>query len=144
MKSKEIRKQLRNISQAEVKEYLTTELVQTLEERLRQYTNKKLETLSSHVNQVLDLQNKRSKEIQGFLINNIVKLNTVLQNMEVTLEAFQSAVAEKLKDSLGSPEEFNKLVDEKKLEIAKRLTEKSRQAEPTAEEKSESAEAKAE
>lgn len=132
MDAKDIRKQVRNVVQENIDTLVKQEVTAKLRDELltdvkkiREITEETLKTrldgLEKNVNGTLKANADRSRAVQGFMVQTVQReVQAQLRNMEITMLAWQEVMAGKL----GDVEEFNKLVDAKKLEI-----EQKRQAE---------------
>lgn len=117
MDAKFLRKQIRNVIQEEGKEFLTSEVGAALEAKLLSEMNARLDSIDKYCQQALEKQDKRSKAIQTFIIQEVTgRIQNDLFNANVTIDA----VVEVLAEAGLSIENFAGKVDEKKVIIADR------------------------
>lgn len=117
MDAKFLRKQIRNVIQEEGKEFLTSEVGTALETKLLAEMNARLDSIDKYCQQALEKQDKRSKAIQTFIIQEVTgRIQNDLFNANVTIDA----VVEVLAEAGLSIENFAGKVDEKKVIIADR------------------------
>lgn len=117
MDAKFLRKQIRNVIQEEGKEFLTSEVGAALEAKLLSEMNARLDSIDKYCQQSLEKQDKRSKAIQTFIIQEVTgRIQNDLFNANVTIDA----VVEVLAEAGLNIENFAGKIDEKKVIIADR------------------------
>lgn len=116
--AKDIRKQIRNVLQENLNTILGQELAQEINKTLAEALNKRLDSIEEYVKKTLKQQDDRAKAVQGFIVQEVkVDIMNRLHNMDVTMQAWQ----EVMNDKLGDVSELNKAVDAKKLEIHNKI-----------------------
>lgn len=145
---KELRKQLRNVVQEQLPELLKTEVIEAIDKKLTEDENNRLTKVEDFVKTELKKMNDRAKEIHGFMIREVaVKISNQMHNATITMLAWQELVQVKLSKAdeylgllvdanpgeertalraqlselFGNTEEFNKELDNLKLEVNAKL-----------------------
>lgn len=114
MKPKELRKQIRNVLQEVGKDFLLSDLGTELNAKI----NERLDSIEAFCSEQLTKQDKRARDIQSFLLQEVNgKIKRDLFNANVTVDSIVAVLSEA---GLNIPD-FDKKVDEKKLEISKKL-----------------------
>lgn len=126
---KELRKQLRNVVQAELPEVIKSELYMDLHKQLTEALNKRLDSIEEFCQKSLKAQDDRAKAVQGFIVREVkVEILNRLHNMDVTMRAWQEVMASKL----GDIQELNAQIDAKKVEINSQLEKEALEAQQKA------------
>ncbi len=118
MDAKTLRKQIRNVLQEVGKEVLTSEVGESVEKKLLESMNARLDQIDKYCQSSLEKQDKRAKQIQSFVLQEVTgKIQRDLFNANVTLDAMVAVLGE----SGINVSDFEGKINAKKAEIAERL-----------------------
>ncbi len=119
-RAKLIRKQQRNAIQGLLPELLSKELIAAIDDKLTKQGNERLGSIEQFVRGELARQDKRAKDIQGFLVREVMgKISDDLHNANITMLAWQEVMQTRL--GVTDFAEFNKEVDAAKLRAQAKL-----------------------
>lgn len=115
---KELRGQVRIAVKELLPEVLSAEIAAAIKKDLSDELTVRLDNIESGCQTELAKADKRSRAVQGFIVQSAQQeINHQLFNMNVTLQAWEEVVGEKL----GDKAELNKLIGERKKAIADRI-----------------------
>jgi hypothetical protein len=91
--SKDLRRQIRNVLQEEAKTIAASEVAAQVQKDLLEAQNKRLDQIEEFCKGQLEKQDKRARDVQGFLVG-IVKnhLQESLNDMDLTIESLGRSV----------------------------------------------------
>jgi small ligand-binding sensory domain FIST len=93
--SKDLRRQIRNVLQEEAKTIAASEVAAQVQKDLLEAQNKRLDQIEEFCKGQLEKQDKRARDVQGFLVG-IVKnhLQESLNDMDLTIESLVEVLTE--------------------------------------------------